>query len=149
MSIPAATLPAAALPVKERGSKAFLEGHYALSINEYTNAIKIAPKYAPLYSQRAAAYMRLNQLPKALQDARVATDIDERWAKGWMRLGEVMQAIGETETDPTGLKLLYGAVEETYENACDLLQLESSNGGKQFEEAEKQLKEVREKLASL
>lgn len=120
-------MPAAALSVKERGNKAFSEGQFALAIDEYTNAIKLAPNYAPLYSNRAAAYLRLNQLPKALQDAKEATDIDERWAKGWMRLGEVMLAIGETETDPVGLKLMYGAVQETYENAYGLLQREGKS----------------------
>lgn len=121
MSATTAILPATVVPIKDRGNKAFSSGQFSLAVEEYTDAIKLAPTYAPLYSNRAAAYLGLHELPKALQDAKSATGIDEGWAKGWIRLSEVMLAISQAETDPVGIKLLLEAVGETYGNALGLL----------------------------
>jgi tetratricopeptide (TPR) repeat protein len=121
-----APLSASAASAKERGNNAFAAGQFDHAVTEYTEAIKLAPKSAPLFANCAAAYLQLDRLPEALQDAQTATSLDERWAKGWSRFGDVMLAIGEKETNPVGMKLIYQSVEESYENVTRLLENKGS-----------------------
>ena len=91
------------------GDKAFGSGNYAAAIEHYTNALKYEPKSAVLYGNRSIAYLKLaaqqgssgtngeKLRPKALQDAVKATELDERWPKGWVRLAEAMIAASEDD----------------------------------------------------
>ncbi|KAK0202814.1 thioredoxin-domain-containing protein [Desarmillaria ectypa] len=110
---------------KEEGNKHFASGDYNSAVEAYTNAISHAPESPQLYANRALAYLRLRSkenLPKALADALKATKLDERWGKGWARLGDVMLAAGEDETDPEGVKRMLNAARESFENAVGLLE---------------------------
>ena len=93
-------LPAEAEKAKVEGNAAFVKGEYQSAIESYTRAIEIAPKSAVLYGNRALAYVKLIQSgvppkeerkklrPKLVWDALQATRLDERWAKGWVRMAE-------------------------------------------------------------
>ncbi|KAK0446700.1 thioredoxin-domain-containing protein [Armillaria borealis] len=84
----------------------------------YTTAISHTPESPQLYANRSLAYLRLGSkenLPKALVDAVKATELDERWGKGWARLGRY-------ETDPEGVNKMLNAAQESFENAVGLLE---------------------------
>ncbi|KAK0467252.1 thioredoxin-domain-containing protein [Desarmillaria tabescens] len=118
-------LSAEAEAAKEEGNKHFASGEYTAAAEAYTTAISHAQKSPQLYANRALAYLRLGgkeNLPKALADAVKATELDERWGKGWARLGDVMLAVGEDETDPEGVKHMVNAAQESFENAVGLLE---------------------------
>ncbi|PBK99399.1 thioredoxin-like protein [Armillaria gallica] len=118
-------LSAEAETAKEEGNKHFASGDYTPAVEAYTTAISHTPESPQLYANRALAYLRLGgkeNLPKALADAVKATELDERWGKGWARLGDVMLAIGEDETDPEGVKKMLSAAQESFENAVGLLE---------------------------
>ena len=94
---------------KAEGNAAFVAGKYAEAVEHYTRAIGLAPRSAVLYGNRSFAYMKLiksddtpkseRQLlrPKAIQDAERATTLDERWAKGWIRMAEALMLAGDEE----------------------------------------------------
>lgn len=94
---------------KAEGNAAFKAGRYAEAVEHYTRAIGLAPRSAVLYGNRSFAYMKLiksddtpkreRQLlrPKAIQDAERATTLDERWAKGWIRMAEALLLAGDEE----------------------------------------------------
>ncbi|KAI1788098.1 thioredoxin-domain-containing protein [Ganoderma leucocontextum] len=93
-------LPAEAEKAKTEGNAAFAAGEYQRAIKSYGRAIELAPKSAVLYGNRALAYVKLiqsgvlpkeerqNLRPMLVSDAIKATTLDERWAKGWVRLAE-------------------------------------------------------------
>lgn len=103
------SLPTEAEKVKAEGNAAFSAGHYAEAVDHYSRAIKLAPRSAVLYSNRAFAYIKLIKSPdtpkmerqalrpKALQDAEKATTFDESWAKGWIRMAEALVLAGDEE----------------------------------------------------
>ncbi|CAM8919468.1 unnamed protein product [Rhodiola kirilowii] len=59
----------------------------------YTQAIKLDPSNATLYSNRAAAFLNLVKLNKALADAKTAITLNPQWEKGYFRKGCVLEAM--------------------------------------------------------
>ncbi|KAK0188922.1 thioredoxin-domain-containing protein [Armillaria mellea] len=138
-------LSAEAESAKEEGNKHFASEDYTSAVEAYTTAISHAPESPQLYANRALAYLRLGSkenLPKALADAVKATELDERWGKGWARLGDVMLAVGEDETDLEEVRKMLSAAQESFENAVGLLEGSPS----QQTEVKKKLEVVRERL---
>jgi len=134
------SLPAQAEQAKAEGNKAFTSGDYLKAIELYGQAITHAPRSAVLHANRAFSYIKLIQgtntpieerktlRPKALQDAILATELDERWGKGWVRLAEAMllagddeamQDVAESARDVQKQKCLEGAI-EALQNAVGL-----------------------------
>lgn len=94
------SLPVEAEEAKTAGNAAFAKGEYYKAIEHYSRAIELAQESAVLYGNRALAYIKLAKSPdvpkeerqklrpKALEDAIRATQKDERWGKGWVRMAE-------------------------------------------------------------
>ena len=57
-------------------------------------AIDIDPDNHIYYSNRSAAYMKMNYISKALWDAEKCVSLSPQWAKGYNRLGVAQQALG-------------------------------------------------------
>lgn len=72
---------------KERGNTAFAAGDHATAIKEFTTAIAYEPTNVIYYSNRSAAYLSAGQATPALQDAKKCIELDEKFAKGYARLG--------------------------------------------------------------
>ncbi|CAM8919467.1 unnamed protein product [Rhodiola kirilowii] len=64
-----------------------------LTAATYTQAIKLDPSNATLYSNRAAAFLNLVKLNKALADAKTAITLNPQWEKGYFRKGCVLEAM--------------------------------------------------------
>jgi len=84
---------------KEKGNSAFKSGDQQGAINHYTTGINIDPQNkslaATLYANRAAAYMKLKKFEDALSDCNHAIDLNDGYAKAYLRRGEVRMELGD------------------------------------------------------
>ncbi|KAF7315205.1 Thioredoxin h [Mycena indigotica] len=96
---PVPPLPEAAEAEKSAGNDLYREGKYAEAIEKYGAAIAIAPTSAALYSNRSIAYLKLEppNHDLALADAQKATEVEPKWGKGYVRLGEALQSLEKNE----------------------------------------------------
>ncbi|KAG2260375.1 hypothetical protein Bca52824_079669 [Brassica carinata] len=88
--------------LKEKGNEFFKAGNYLKAAALYTQAIKLDPSNPTLYrhiyifircSNRAAAFLSLVKLSKALADAETTIKLNPQWEKGYFRKGSVLEAM--------------------------------------------------------
>lgn len=178
-------LPSEAEKAKTEGNTAFARGEYQKAIESYSRAIDLAPKSAVLYGNRALAYVKLIKSgvpqkeerqklrPKLVSDAHQATTLDERWAKGWVRMAEAFVLAGDEEGNESvkeekwveGRRMSLEGAQSALENAIGLGEgkvkagkcvevgavviLELNIGFGRPSEAQKMLEEVRAELKAL
>ena len=75
-------------------------GKYELAIEDYTRALRIAPKDALLYQNRANALREMGDYDAALEDIQKSIDLDPKSAGAWYVRG----AIAEGRGDPAGAR---------------------------------------------
>ncbi|XP_062203036.1 uncharacterized protein LOC133905292 [Phragmites australis] len=88
---------AAAAALKDQGNEQFKSGNYLKAAALYTQAIKLDPDNPTLYSNRAAAFLQLVKLSKALSDAETTVKLKPQWEKGYFRKGCVLEAMERYE----------------------------------------------------
>ena len=101
----------------DRASESFRVGDYAHAEALYTSVIAMQPTNVKAYSNRSAVFMKLNQFPRAIQDAEKCTKLDPSFSKGWGRQGAALHALKH-----------YSEAITAYERA---LQLDPGNAGYQ------------------
>lgn len=79
--------------LKDQGNEYFKAGNYLKAAALYTQAIKKDPSNPTLYSNRAAAFLNLVKLQKALSDADTTISLNSSWEKGYFRKGCVLEAM--------------------------------------------------------
>ncbi|CAI9118398.1 OLC1v1019963C1 [Oldenlandia corymbosa var. corymbosa] len=79
--------------LKDQGNEFFKSGNYLKAAALYTQAIKKDPDNPTLYSNRAAAFLHLVKLNKALVDAETTISLKPDWEKGYFRKGCVLEAM--------------------------------------------------------
>ncbi|KAL6970451.1 hypothetical protein U1Q18_030151 [Sarracenia purpurea var. burkii] len=79
--------------LKDQGNEFFKAGNYLKAAALYTQAIKKDPSNSTLYSNRAAAFLHLVKLNKALADAETTITLNPAWEKGYFRKGCVLEAM--------------------------------------------------------
>ena len=97
-----------AMELKEQASSAWSRGEYDGATDLYSQAIAIildirddiAPREQReqlkiLYSNRCAAYLKLNRANDALEDANKCCQMDSEWSKGHVRKGDALYALGK------------------------------------------------------
>ncbi|PIN07608.1 Methylmalonate semialdehyde dehydrogenase [Handroanthus impetiginosus] len=84
---------AAEISLKDQGNEFFKAGNYLKAAALYTQAIKQDPSNPALYSNRAAAFLNLVKLNKALADAETTISLKPEWEKGYFRKGCVLEAM--------------------------------------------------------
>ncbi|KAL0284618.1 UNVERIFIED_CONTAM: Stress-induced-phosphoprotein 1 [Sesamum calycinum] len=72
---------AAEISLKDQGNEFFKAGNYLKAAALYTQAIKQDPSNPTLYSNRAAAFLHLVKLNKALADAETTISLKPDWEK--------------------------------------------------------------------
>lgn len=99
-------------------------GEFLKAAATYTKAIKSAGKdaakdaaLAPVYSNRSAAFLKLNKLKQALADADMCTEVKPDWEKGWFRKGMAHEAIASVGDDAAVQRK---AAEAAYAKASEL-----------------------------
>lgn len=83
--------------LREKGNTNFARQRYVEAEEWYSAAIDLAPADHQLYSNRSAAYAKLEQWGKALSDARQATRLAPRWAKGYIRKGVALRGVNDLD----------------------------------------------------
>ncbi|XP_074601852.1 small glutamine-rich tetratricopeptide repeat-containing protein beta-like isoform X2 [Brevipalpus obovatus] len=73
--------------LKNRGNELMKSDMFKEALDSYTNAIKLDPKNAVFYCNRAAAYSKLNQHNFAIEDCKRAIEIDPNYSKAYGRMG--------------------------------------------------------------
>lgn len=84
---------AAEASLKDKGNEFFKAGNYLKAAALYTQAIKQDPQNPALYSNRAAAFLHLVKLSKALADAETTITLNPQWEKGYFRKGCVLESM--------------------------------------------------------
>ena len=91
--------------IKENGNKAFEKGNFQEAVDLYTEAMSVAKDLTPLYTNRAAAYFKLEQYENVISDCDFALRIDENWikafiykAKALLKLKKFDEAASEFQT---------------------------------------------------
>ncbi|XP_009398554.2 hsp70-Hsp90 organizing protein 2-like isoform X2 [Musa acuminata AAA Group] len=79
--------------LKDQGNEFFKAGNYLKAAALYTQAIKLEPSNPTLYSNRAAAFLHLVKLNKALADAETTISLNPQWEKGYFRKGCILEAM--------------------------------------------------------
>eukprot|EP00475_Leptophrys_vorax_P034912 TRINITY_DN57014_c0_g1_i1.p1 TRINITY_DN57014_c0_g1~~TRINITY_DN57014_c0_g1_i1.p1 ORF type:complete len:137 (+),score=14.86 TRINITY_DN57014_c0_g1_i1:162-572(+) len=97
MSEPIAEAAPAEPSLKDKGNAEFKAGNYLKAAALYTQAIKESPDNPTLYSNRAAAFLHLSKLTKALADSETAIKLNPTWEKGYYRKGCVLEAMKRYE----------------------------------------------------
>lgn len=72
---------------KQLGNAALVAGDAAAAVEHFGRAIDLLPTNHLVYSNRSAAYVRLGDYEKALEDAEETVRLSEAWGKGWGRKG--------------------------------------------------------------
>jgi serine/threonine-protein phosphatase 5 len=91
------SLGASADELKEAGNRKFTAGDYEGAVRLYTGAIaacETAPS-AVLHSNRANAYLKLEEFGAALSDATRAVELDPRYPKAYYRRASALFALGK------------------------------------------------------
>jgi len=79
---------------KEKGNKALSSGNAKEAVEHYSSAIALDSKNHVFYSNRSAAYCKLEQYEKALEDANECVRINPKWGKGWSRKASALEFLG-------------------------------------------------------
>ncbi|XP_073126615.1 uncharacterized protein [Henckelia pumila] len=87
----------AKISLKDQGNEFFKAGNYLKAAALYTQAIKQDASNPALYSNRAAAFLNLVKLNKALADAETTISLKPDWEKGYFRKGCVLEAMENYE----------------------------------------------------
>uniref|UniRef100_A0A670KMV3 Tetratricopeptide repeat domain 12 n=1 Tax=Podarcis muralis TaxID=64176 RepID=A0A670KMV3_PODMU len=78
--------------LKEKGNDAFSKGDYALAIQKYTEGLKKQKDMQVLYTNRAQAYIKLQDYEKAISDCDWALRCDEKCIKALFHMGKAYLA---------------------------------------------------------
>ncbi|KAH9682486.1 TPR REGION domain-containing protein [Citrus sinensis] len=81
------------MSLKDKGNEFFKAGNYLKAAALYTQAIKQDPSNPTLFSNRAAAFLHLVKLNKALADAETTISLNPQWEKGYFRKGCILEAM--------------------------------------------------------
>ncbi|KAB7495336.1 Stress-induced-phosphoprotein 1 [Armadillidium nasatum] len=79
-----------ALALKDEGNKALNGGNFEEAVKCYTHAIEIDPDNHVLYSNRSAAYAKMDKYTEALEDAEKTVSLKPDWTKGYSRKGAAL-----------------------------------------------------------
>jgi stress-induced-phosphoprotein 1 len=104
---------------KATGNDFFKQGKYAQAVSHYTIAISIDKSNAIFYTNRALAYQKLGEHPKAIADAKKSRSLDVNYLKAYVILTKSYLAIG----DVNGARETLNAIPLASQEKADVLDL--------------------------
>ena len=116
---------------KEAGNAHFKAGEYLKAAASYTKAIKEQPDAHVLYSNRAQAFLKLNKVSKALDDAEKCIVLAPDFVKGYHRKSSALAAMCEPVRTEEAVQVLLGALERLGDDK-DLVRLGVQIKGREF-----------------
>ncbi|XVF53511.1 hypothetical protein PTKIN_Ptkin05aG0105100 [Pterospermum kingtungense] len=115
--------------LETKAKEAFIDDHFELALDLYSQAIELNPKSAELFADRAQANVKLSNLPEAVSDANKAIELDPSVSKAYLRKAIACMKLEEYQTAKAALEI--GAV----------LAPEESRFSKLIKECEEQIAE--------
>mmetsp|Transcript_13331 Transcript_13331/g.25051 ORF Transcript_13331/g.25051 Transcript_13331/m.25051 type:complete len:555 (+) Transcript_13331:137-1801(+) len=85
---------AQALKLKEQGNEQLIKGHFLEAIGFYSDALEYSPTNSVILSNRAQAYIKVENYGLAMADATAALESDPKYAKAYYRRGSAQFALG-------------------------------------------------------
>ena len=85
---------AKALDLKNQGNEQLKIGHFLQAISFYTKALEYSSTNAIILSNRAQAYIKVENYGLAMADASAALESDPNYAKAYYRRGSAQFALG-------------------------------------------------------
>ncbi|CAA3029936.1 Suppressor of G2 allele of skp1 [Olea europaea subsp. europaea] len=93
--------------LQAKAKDAFIDDHFELAVDLYSQAIALSPNTAELFADRAQANIKLRNFNEAVADANMAIELDPSMAKAYLRKG--MACIELEEYQPAKTALQTGA----------------------------------------
>ncbi|GMH28107.1 hypothetical protein Nepgr_029950 [Nepenthes gracilis] len=93
-----------AFNLDRKAKEAFIDDHFELAVDLYSQAIDLAPTNAELYADRAQANIKLNNFTDAVADANRAIELDSSMAKAYLRKGTACIKLEEYQTARAALQ---------------------------------------------
>ncbi|XWS37896.1 hypothetical protein CRYUN_Cryun19dG0084700 [Craigia yunnanensis] len=84
--------------LETKAKEAFIDDHFELALDLYSQAIELKLKNAELYADRAQANIKLNNLPEAVADANKAIELDPSFSKAYLRKATACVKLEEYQT---------------------------------------------------
>ncbi len=70
------------------------EGRFGRTIEEYRAALGVMPSYADVHARLAGAYLRIDDVARAIAHLEASVEINPRFVDGWTRLGYALLRAG-------------------------------------------------------
>ncbi|KAB1204922.1 hypothetical protein CJ030_MR7G015244 [Morella rubra] len=90
--------------LESKAKEAFIDDHFQLAVELYTQAIALNPNHAELYADRAQANIKLNNFTEAVADANRAIELDSLLSKAYLRKGTACFKLEEYQTAKAALE---------------------------------------------
>ncbi|XP_057951100.1 protein SGT1 homolog B-like [Malania oleifera] len=84
--------------LETRAKEAFIDDHFELAVDLYSQAIDMDSKNPELFADRAQANIKLNNFTEAVADAKRAIELNPSMAKAYLRKGMACFKLEEYET---------------------------------------------------
>jgi len=79
--------------LQSQGNQAFVNGNFEEALASYRSALRHQTDNGQLWSNCAAASLKLHRYEEALRDARIARTVDPKLVKAWYREGKAAEAL--------------------------------------------------------
>ncbi|KAL3837658.1 hypothetical protein ACJIZ3_022249 [Penstemon smallii] len=90
--------------LETKAKEAFIDDHFELAVDLYSQAISLTPNSAELYVDRAQANIKLQNFTEAVDDANKAIGLDPSMAKAYLRKAMACIKLEEYQTAKTALE---------------------------------------------
>ncbi|KAJ7969865.1 protein SGT1-like [Quillaja saponaria] len=88
----------------KKAKEAFIDDHFELAVDLYTQAISLNPQSAELLADRSQANIKLSNYAEAVADANRAIELDPGLAKAYLRKGTACYKLGKYQTAKAALE---------------------------------------------
>ncbi|KAJ6752614.1 PHOSPHATASE-RELATED [Salix koriyanagi] len=78
--------------LEKKAKEAFIDDHFELAVDLYTQAIALDPTNPDLFADRAQANIKLNKFTEAVADASKAIELDASLAKAYLRKRKMVES---------------------------------------------------------
>ncbi|XWS48492.1 hypothetical protein CRYUN_Cryun13aG0082100 [Craigia yunnanensis] len=90
--------------LETKAKEAFIDDHFELALDLYSQAIELNRKNAELYADRAQTNIKLNYLLEAVADANKAIELDPSTSKAYLRKATACMKLEEYQTAKAALE---------------------------------------------
>lgn len=118
-----------ALELKIKGNEQLVQGHFLEAIGFYSEALEFDPTNAIILSNRAQAYIKVENYGLAMADATAAMESDPKYAKAYYRRGSAQFALTH-----------YKEAKKDFKKVCQL-KPKDKDARKKFQACEKAIRE--------